>query len=49
MTFQTTSVVTQVMTDRVNRSREHLYCCMAEPDFSAEEANEHFFEEEAQK
>ncbi len=49
MTFQTTSAGTQVMTDRVNRSRERLYCCMAKPDFSAEEANEHFFDEEAQK
>ncbi len=33
-------------TDRVNRSRERLYCCMAKPDFSAKEANEHFFDEE---
>lgn len=49
MTFQTTSAGTQVMTDRVNRSRQRLYCCMAKPDFSAEEANEHFFDEEAQK
>jgi hypothetical protein len=30
----------------VNRSRERLYCCMAEPDFSAAEANENFFDED---
>ena len=46
MNFETTSVGTQVMTDRVNRSRERLYCCMAKPDFSAAEANENFFDED---
>ena len=46
MDFETTSTGTQVMTDRVNRSREHLYCCMAKPDFSAAEANENFFDDE---
>ena len=46
MNFETTSVGTQVMTDRVNRSRERLYCCMAKPDFSAAEANENFFNED---
>lgn len=46
MNFETTSVGTQVMTDRVNRSRERLYCCMAKPDFSAVEANENFFDED---
>ena len=46
MNFETTSAGTQMMTDRVNRSRERLYCCMAEPDFSAAEANENFFDED---
>lgn len=49
MTFQTTSVGTQIMTDRVNRSRERLYCCMARQDFSAKEANKHFFDDESTK
>ena len=49
ISFQTTSAGTQIMTDRVNRSRERLYCCMAKPDFSAEKANEHFFDDEAIK
>lgn len=46
MNFETTSAGTQMMTDRVNRSRERLYCCMAELDFSAAEANENFFDED---
>jgi hypothetical protein len=46
MNFETTSAGTQMMTDRVNRSRERLYCCMAELDFSAAEANEKFFDED---
>ena len=46
MNFETTSAGTQMMTDRVNRSRERLYCCMAKPDFSAAEANENFFDED---
>ena len=46
MNFETTSAGTQMMTDRVNRSRERLYCCMAEADFSAAEANENFFDED---
>lgn len=46
MNFETTSVGTHMMTDRVNRSRERLYCCMVKPDFSAAEANENFFEED---
>ena len=46
MNFETTSVGTHMMTDRVNRSRERLYCCMAKPDFSAAEANENFFNED---
>ena len=46
MNFETTSVGTHMMTDRVNRSRERLYCCMAKPDFSAAEANENFFDED---
>lgn len=46
MNFEPTSDGTQMMTDRVNRSRERLYCYMAKPDFSADEANENFFDEE---
>lgn len=46
MNFETTSDGTQMMTDRVNRSRERLYHCMAKPDFSAAKANENFFDEE---
>ncbi len=46
MNFETTSIGTHMMTDRVNRSRERLYCCMAKPDFSAAEANENFFNED---
>ena len=46
MNFETTSAGTHMMTDRVNRSRERLYCCMAKPDFSAAEANENFFDED---
>ena len=46
MNFETTSAGTHMMTDRVNRSRERLYCCMAKPDFSAAEANENFFNED---
>lgn len=45
MNFETTSAGTHMMTDRVNRSRERLYCCMAKPDFNAAEANENFFDE----
>lgn len=45
MKFETTSVGTKVMTDRVNQSRNRLYCCMAEPDFCASEANENFFDD----
>ncbi len=46
LNFQTTSAGTRMMTDRVNRSRERFYSCMAEPDFSAAKANENFFDEE---
>ena len=46
MNFETTSDGTQMMTDRVNRSRERLYSCMSESDFSAAKANENFFDEE---
>ncbi len=44
--FETTSAGTRMMSARVNRSRERLYSCMAEPDFSAAKANENFFDEE---
>ena len=46
MNFETTSVGTQFMTNRVNRSRERLYCCMAKADFNAAEANKNFFDED---
>ena len=46
MNFETTSAGTHIMTDRVNRSRERLYCCIAKPNFSADEANENFFDED---
>lgn len=46
MTYETTSVGTRMMTQRVNRSRERLYSCMAKPDFSAEDANENFFDDD---
>lgn len=46
MKFETTSVGTQAMTDRVNRSRTRLYSYMAQSDFNAAEANENFFDED---
>ncbi len=46
MNFETTSDGTKMMSARVNRSRDRLYSCMAEPDFSAAKANENFFDEE---
>ncbi len=45
LNFETTSAGIQMMTERVNRSRERLYCCMAKSDFSSSEANENFFNE----
>lgn len=45
MNFDTTSAGVQMMTERMNRSRERLYCCMAKSDFSPAEANENFFNE----
>lgn len=46
MNFEATSAGTHMMTDRVNISRERLYCCMAKPDFNAADANENFFDED---
>ena len=46
MNFETTPEGTQMMTERVNRSRERLYCCMGKLDFNAAEANENFFDED---
>ena len=46
MNFEATSAGTHMMTDRVNISRERLYCCMAKPDFNADDANENFFDED---
>ena len=45
LNFETTSAGIQMMTERVNRSRERLYCCMAKSDFSSADANENFFNE----
>ena len=45
LNFETTSAGIQMMTERMNRSRERLYCCMAKSDFSSAEANENFFNE----
>lgn len=44
--FKATSKGIHGMAGIVNRSRERLYSCMAQPDFSAAEANENFFDEE---
>lgn len=49
ISFQTTSAGTQIMTDRVNRSREQSLLLHGETGFSAEKANEHFFDDEAIK
>lgn len=46
MKFETTSKGTHQMTDRVNNSRERLYCCMSQPDFSPADANKNFFDED---
>ncbi len=46
LNFETTSDGTQMMSARVNRSRQRLYSCMSESDFSAAKANENFFDEE---
>ena len=46
MNFEATSAGTHMMTDRVNISRERLYCCMAKPDFNVADANENFFDED---
>lgn len=44
--FQATSAGTQAMTDSLNRCRKRIYAYMMKPDFSAEEANEHFFDDD---
>ncbi len=44
MNFETTSDGTKEMTDRVNKSRERLYCCMSKSDFDADKANVDFFD-----
>lgn len=46
MSFESTSAGTRVMSMRLNRSRERIYDCMAAPEFSADEANTNFFDEE---
>ena len=37
---------TRVMSMRLNGSRERIYDCMAAPEFSADEANTNFFDDE---
>ena len=44
--FNTTWTGVHGMTGIVSRSRERLYSCMTESDFSADEANENFFNED---
>ena len=44
--FCATSAGVYGMAGIVSRSRERLYSCMAKPDFSAEEANENFFDKD---
>lgn len=44
MNFETTSDGTKEMTDRVNKSRKRLYCCMSKSDFDADKANVDFFD-----
>ena len=46
MAFESTSAGTRVMSMRLNRSRERIYDCMAAPEFSADEANTNFFDDE---
>lgn len=46
MAFESTSSGTRMMSRRLNRSRERIYDCMAAPEFSADEANTNFFDEE---
>ncbi len=45
MNFEASSVGTQLMTNRVNNSRERLYCSMSESKFDSQEANKNFFKE----
>lgn len=45
MSFASSGYGTQIMTDKVNRSRERLYSKIALKDFDAQEANSSFFDE----
>jgi predicted HAD superfamily hydrolase len=45
MSFASSGYGTQIMTDKVNRSRERLYSKIALKDFDAQEANCSFFDE----
>lgn len=45
MSFASSGYGTQIMTDKVNRSRERLYSKIALQDFDAQEANSSFFDE----
>lgn len=49
MSFASSGYGTQIMTDKVNRSRERLYSKIALKDFDAQEANSCFFDENDDK
>lgn len=49
MSFASSGYGTQIMTDKVNRSRERLYSKIALKDFDAQEANSSFFDENNDK
>lgn len=49
MSFASSGYGTQIMTDKVNRSRERLYSKIALKDFDAQEANSNFFDENDDK
>ena len=49
MNFASSGYGTQIMTDKVNRSRERLYSKIALKDFDAQEANSSFFDENDDK
>ena len=49
MSFASSGYGTQIMTDKVNRSRERLYSKIALKDFDAQEANSSFFDENDDK
>lgn len=46
MKFDASLEGTHKMTDHVNKSRERIYYCMSELDFSAKDANYNFFDDD---